>query len=82
MTMRARDVTPRQLAAIRAHLATGTVKGAAEVLGISPLTVRDLIADARIRVGVETNEQLVLVLARRGRLSVPRDHSAGVTRAV
>jgi len=25
--MRARDVTPRQLAAIRAHLATGTVKG-------------------------------------------------------
>jgi DNA-binding CsgD family transcriptional regulator len=58
------------------------VKGAAEVLGISPLTVRDLIADARIRVGVETNEQLVLVLARRGRLSVPRARSAGVTRAV
>ena len=80
--MRARDVTPRQLAAVRALLATGSPKGAAELLGISPLTVRDHLADARLRLGVETNEQLVLVLSRRGRLSVPRDRLAGVARAV
>ena len=70
--MARRDVTPRQLATVRALLATGSPKGAAETLGISPLTVRDHLADARLRLGVETNEQLVYVLSRRGRLNVPR----------
>ena len=70
--MARRDVTPRQLATVRALLATGSPKGAAETLGISPLTVRDHLADARLRLGVETNEQLVYVLSRRGRLKVPR----------
>lgn len=75
--MRARDVTPRQLACFRAILTTGTPKAAADELGISPLTLRNHLAEARIRLGVETNEQAVYLLARRGSLSV--GHAQGTS---
>ncbi len=65
---RARDLTPRQLDAVRALLAAGNPKAAAYTMGISPLTFRNLIADARIRVGVESNEQLIFRLSKRGDL--------------
>ena len=69
---RGRGLTPRQLDAVRALLATGNTKAAADSMGISPLTFRDLIADARIRVGVESNEQLIYRLSRRGDLRSPK----------
>ena len=65
------ELTPRQLEAVRALLVAGSPKGAAETLGISPLTVRNHLADARLRLRVETNEQLVYVLSRRGKLVGP-----------
>jgi DNA-binding NarL/FixJ family response regulator len=65
------DVTPRQLAAIRAHLCTGTYKGAALRLGISPRTVRAHVARIRIRLNVETTEQAIYVLVASGQLIVP-----------
>ena len=68
---RARDITPRQLAVIRACLAAGGPKRAAKALGISPLTVRGHLVNARLRMDVETTEQLVYVLVRRGCLTVP-----------
>jgi DNA-binding CsgD family transcriptional regulator len=66
--VRGRALTPRQLDAVRALLATGNPKAAAYTMGISPLTFRNLIADARIRAGVESNEQLVYRLSKRGDL--------------
>ena len=66
-----RDVTPRQLAVIRVFLAVGGLKGAAYALGVSPFTVRNHLINARRRVGVETNEQLIYILSRRGSLKLP-----------
>ena len=66
MTSRVRVVTPRQLACFQAILATGTPKGAAHLLGISPFTLRNHLATARIRLGVGTNEQAIYLLTKRG----------------
>jgi hypothetical protein len=66
-----RPVTPRQLAAVRAHVATGTYKGAAAHLGISEASVRGLLHRARVNVGVATTMQAVYVLAAAGLLAVP-----------
>ena len=64
-------MTPRQLACLQAHLATGSTKGAAEVLGIAPATVAAHLQGARMRLGVDTTEQAVAVLVSRGSLTVP-----------
>ena len=64
-----RDVTPRQIEAVQAHLDTGTMRAAGELLGISPHTVAHHIAAARDREGVETTEQLVCVLTAAGHLA-------------
>jgi len=65
-----RDLTPRQLAIVQAHLWLGT-QGAAEQLGISPATVKSHLAAARARMGVQTEAQLVCLLTLRGCLDVP-----------
>ena len=65
-----RDLTPRQLATVQAHLWLGT-QGAAEKLGISRYTVKSHLAAARSRMGVRTEAQLVCVLALRGCLTLP-----------
>jgi len=64
----ARNLTPRQLAIVQAHLWLGT-QGAAEQLGISPFTVKSHLAAARARMGVQTEAQLVCLLTLRGCLS-------------
>ena len=69
--MNPRDLTSRQLAIVQAHLWLGT-QGAAEQLGISPLTVKSHMAAARARMGVQTEAQLVCVLALRGLLTCPK----------
>ena len=51
--MSPRDLTPRQLAIVQAHLWLGT-QGAAEKLGISRYTVKSHMAAARARMGVQT----------------------------
>ena len=66
--MSSRDLTPRQLAIVQAHLWLGT-QGAAEQLGISPYTVKSHLAAARARMGVQTEAQLVCLLTLRGCLS-------------
>ena len=63
-----RDLTPRQLATVQAHLWLGT-QGAAEKLGITPSTVKSHLAAARARIGVNTTAQLVCILTLRGCLS-------------
>ena len=64
-------VTARQLACVQAHITTGTMKAAANVLGISPFTVRNHLEAVRLRLGVETTEQAVAILVSRWRLDVP-----------
>jgi len=66
--MSPRDLTPRQLAIVQAHLWLGT-QGAAEKLGISRYTVKSHMAAARARMGVQTEAQLVCILTLRGCLS-------------
>ena len=66
-----RDVTPRMVEVVAAHVAAGTYKGAGQALGISPFTVRDALGDVRERLGVETTEQAVYILTARGVLVVP-----------
>ena len=66
-----RDVTPRMVEVVAAHVAAGTYKGAAEALGISPRTVRGHLVAVRERLGVETTEQAVYILTARGVLVVP-----------
>lgn len=66
-----RPVTPRQLAAVRAHVVAGTYKGAAVYLGISATSVQRLLRRARANLGVATTVQAVYVLAAQGRLTVP-----------
>jgi len=63
-----RDLTPRQLAIVQAHLWLGT-QGAAEKLGISRYTVKSHMAAARARMGVQTEAQLVCILTLQGCLS-------------
>jgi len=69
--MSPRDLTPRQLAIVQAHLWLGT-QGAAEKLGISPATVKSHMAAARARMGVQTEAQLVCLLTLRGCLTCPK----------
>jgi DNA-binding NarL/FixJ family response regulator len=66
-----RSVTPRQLAVLRAHVATGSYRCAAYQLGISYRTVRSHLVAVRLRLGVDTTEQAVYVLTARGVLVVP-----------
>jgi len=65
------EVTDRQLAVIRAHVATGTTKGAAAALGISYSTASGHLARARERLDVGTTEQVVYLLTATGKLVVP-----------
>lgn len=66
-----REPTERQLQVIAAHVAAGTYKGAGDLLGISPRTVRAHLVSIRQRLGVSTSEQAVYVLTARGILVVP-----------
>jgi DNA-binding NarL/FixJ family response regulator len=63
-------VTPRQLAAVRALVATGSRKGGAHELGISASTMRGNLQQARDRLGVQTTLQVVYALTVSGRLEV------------
>ena len=63
------SVTPRQLEAVTAYLATGSIKGAADMLGVSPHTLAKHLSNARHRAGVETSLQLVHVLTSESRLA-------------
>ncbi len=63
--------TARQVAVLATVIASGTYKEAAFALGISPLTVRNHLADIRYRLGVETNGQAIYVLTALGVLVVP-----------
>lgn len=76
------SVTPRQLEAVSAYLATGSIKGAADMLGVSPHTLARHLSNARHRAGVDTSVQLVHVLTATGRLAwcqtaTMRDAEAG-----
>ena len=64
-------VTPRQLAVVEAYIATGSVKEAATLLGISTYTLADHLRLARARYGVGTTTQLVFRLAVQGHLVGP-----------
>ncbi len=64
-------LTPGQLAAVQAHVAAGSVKGAASRLGLAAGTVHNHLAVVRDRLGVETTEQAVYLLTHDGILEVP-----------
>lgn len=52
-------LTARQRAVVEAYVATGTVAGAAYIVGIAPKTAEHHLARARRRYQVETTTQLV-----------------------
>jgi DNA-binding CsgD family transcriptional regulator len=58
-------VTPAELRTIRAYLDGGSVKAAALLLGRHEQTVKNTLANARLRMGVDTNAQLVAKLGLR-----------------
>lgn len=58
------DPTDRELATLRAYVASGSVKEAAAQLGVHEQTVKRHLANIRSRLGVESNVQAVLRLAR------------------
>ena len=65
-------LTPRQLEAVQAHVAAGSVKGAAHrLLGLAAGTVHNQLTVVRGRLGVEMTEQAVYLLTARGELEVP-----------
>lgn len=57
--------TDREMEALRAYLATGSVKATAHLLGRHPQTIKDLLARVRRRLGVSTNAQAVAALELR-----------------
>lgn len=57
------DLTPDEWAALRAYLDTGSVRDAAASLRVHEQTIKRRLANARSRLGVDTNAQLVLELA-------------------
>ena len=65
-----RSPTPRQVAALAAYVALGSVSAAAAMLGISPSTVKRHLADLRAKSGL-TTEQLVYAGRADGWLVVP-----------
>ena len=62
------SLTPRQLDVLRAVVEHGGHKGAAHALGLSAWTINSYLQDIRRRMGVETTEQAVYLLAVSGEL--------------
>jgi DNA-binding transcriptional LysR family regulator len=58
------EPTPRQLEAWLAYVATGSMKAAANLLGIHDITVRKRISELRDVYGVRTNVQLAIAIER------------------
>ena len=52
-------MTERELALIVAWYQAGTVKGAAERIGVAEQTAKNMLLTARLRAGVRTNVELV-----------------------
>ena len=63
-------LTPRQLAAVRAHVSEGTQKAAAYSLGITFRSLVNHLVVVRRKLGCETTEQAVYLLTRSGELRV------------
>ncbi len=61
---RRRCITASERAVLMAVLETGSEKGAADRLGRSPSTIKNHLANARSKAGVDTTAQLVWFLAR------------------
>ena len=59
-----RGITAAERAVVLAVLETGSEKAAAERLGRSPSTIKNHLANARSKAGVDTTAQLVWFLAR------------------
>lgn len=70
MTSARRDLTPRQLEVMRALVATPGYDAMAEALHVRPNTVRSHLVTIRARLHVESNEQAIYVLTRRGVLVI------------
>jgi len=68
-TRRAAELSERELAVLQAYLDTGSVKGAAIVLGLHTRTVKAHLQHARTRNRVTTTAALALLAHRRLRLS-------------
>ena len=67
----ARAATERQMDVLAAYVAAGgSVKQAAQLVGIRPSTVKRHLADLRARSGL-TTEQLIYAVRASGRLVVP-----------
>ena len=62
--------TVRQRAALAAYVRTGSVGGAARVIGVAPSTVKRHLADLRARTGL-TTEQLIYAGHAAGWLDLP-----------
>jgi DNA-binding CsgD family transcriptional regulator len=56
------DLTDRQLEILRAYGETGSTKIVARQLGRSPATVRTTLANVRVRLGVGTSVQAVMIV--------------------
>lgn len=54
--------TPAELRALRAYLATGSVKDAAASIGLAESTIKGELATLRSKCGVRRTAQLVLIL--------------------
>jgi DNA-binding NarL/FixJ family response regulator len=58
-------VTPAELAALRAYLSAGSVKGAASQLGLAESTIKNHLASLRAHLGVQSTAQAVFLLYSR-----------------
>lgn len=56
------EPTPAEVAALRAYLAAGSVKGAAHRLGLRESTIKNHLLAARRKVGAKTTAEAVLRL--------------------
>jgi DNA-binding CsgD family transcriptional regulator len=54
--------TERQIECLRAYVIAGSREGAAQRLGISSMTLRNHLAELRLRLGVRTSAQAVFSL--------------------
>lgn len=59
------DVTDRELQVLHAYCVAEGQKGAASRLGISPRTVRNTLANIRLRLGVHSTASAVYLLRDR-----------------
>jgi DNA-binding NarL/FixJ family response regulator len=57
------DPTEAELAALRAYIAAGSVKGAAYQLGLSPSTIKQHLQNVRSRMGAKTTTEAAVRLA-------------------